>query len=151
MSNSIFTDELNILYLYWYISGNNLTVWLLEEWLWKYILLHYTWEIKKIYVYQSENSIISTFSLVEIYLFCSAKRLTQMSDCKMQRLKLIDKIVSILPGLEPGIPWFVVRCLIHWATGPVSIFLMFLCFIISIDLIFLTISLFILLYLTMFV
>ena len=24
------------------------------------------------------------------------------------------------PGLEPGIPWFVVRCLIHWATGPLS-------------------------------
>ena len=26
--------------------------------------------------------------------------------------------LPILPGLEPGIPWFVVRCLIHWATGP---------------------------------
>ena len=25
------------------------------------------------------------------------------------------------PGLEPGIPWFVVRCLIHWATGPDAI------------------------------
>ena len=25
---------------------------------------------------------------------------------------------ATLPGLEPGIPWFVVRCLIHWATGP---------------------------------
>ena len=24
----------------------------------------------------------------------------------------------ILAGLEPAIPWFVVRCLIHWATGP---------------------------------
>ena len=24
------------------------------------------------------------------------------------------------PGLEPGIPWFVVRRLIHWATGPLS-------------------------------
>ena len=22
------------------------------------------------------------------------------------------------PGFEPGIPWFGVRCLIHWATGP---------------------------------
>ena len=26
--------------------------------------------------------------------------------------------LSTLPGLEPGIPWFVVRCLIHWATRP---------------------------------
>ena len=26
--------------------------------------------------------------------------------------------VLILAGLEPAIPWFVVRCLIHWATGP---------------------------------
>ena len=24
----------------------------------------------------------------------------------------------ILAGLEPAIPWFVVRCLVHWATGP---------------------------------
>ena len=24
---------------------------------------------------------------------------------------------STLPGLEPGIPWFVVRCLNHWGTG----------------------------------
>ena len=31
-----------------------------------------------------------------------------------------DKMFSILPGLEPGIPWFVVRCLIHWATGPLA-------------------------------
>ena len=26
--------------------------------------------------------------------------------------------VLILAGLEPAIPWFVVRCLIHWATRP---------------------------------
>ena len=36
------------------------------------------------------------------------------------------------PGFEPGIPWFVVRCLIRWATGPVmlkqdSFSVLFLC------------------------
>ena len=29
--------------------------------------------------------------------------------------------LPILPGLEPGIPWFVVRCLIHWATRPCQV------------------------------
>ena len=28
------------------------------------------------------------------------------------------KLCATPPGFEPGIPWFVVRCLIHWATGP---------------------------------
>ena len=27
----------------------------------------------------------------------------------------------ILAGLEPAIPWFVVRCLVHWATGPLTL------------------------------
>ena len=32
---------------------------------------------------------------------------------------LQEKLKSlILAGLEPAIPCFVVRCLIHWATGP---------------------------------
>ena len=29
----------------------------------------------------------------------------------------VEKILT-LAGLEPAIPWFVVRCLIRWATGP---------------------------------
>ncbi len=29
--------------------------------------------------------------------------------------------ISTLPGLEPGIPWFVVRCLSHWATGTIVV------------------------------
>ena len=33
-------------------------------------------------------------------------------------MSLINVINATLPGLEPGIPWFVVRCLIHWATRP---------------------------------
>ena len=33
--------------------------------------------------------------------------------------KWIKKRCLILAGLEPAIPWFVVRCLIHWATRPV--------------------------------
>lgn len=27
-----------------------------------------------------------------------------------------------MPGLKPGIPWFVARCLIHWTTRPKSSF-----------------------------
>ena len=34
------------------------------------------------------------------------------------REKYLSWKVLILAGLEPAIPWFVVRCLIHWATGP---------------------------------
>ena len=30
---------------------------------------------------------------------------------------VVEKVL-ILAGLEPAIPWFVVRCLIHWATRP---------------------------------
>ena len=34
----------------------------------------------------------------------------------------------ILAGLEPAIPWFVVRCLVHWATRP-HIVLEYKCFV----------------------
>ena len=27
----------------------------------------------------------------------------------------------IQAGLEPAIPWFVVRCLVHWVTGPLTL------------------------------
>ena len=40
-------------------------------------------------------------------LYCICKRSIQ------KRIKSL-----ILAGLEPAIPWFVVRCLIRWATGP---------------------------------
>ncbi len=33
---------------------------------------------------------------------------------------ICNKILTLL-GLEPGIPWFLVRCFIHWATGPVVV------------------------------
>ena len=42
----------------------------------------------------------------------------------MQRLRIWPSIFfwkkncATPPGFEPEIPWFVVRCLIHWATGP---------------------------------
>ena len=35
-----------------------------------------------------------------------------------ERQNIFDENFLILAGLEPAIPWFVVRCLIHWATGP---------------------------------
>ena len=33
----------------------------------------------------------------------------------------MTKILT-LAGLEPAIPWFVVRCLIRWATGPLAVY-----------------------------
>ena len=47
-------------------------------------------------------------------LYCICKRSIQ------KRIKSL-----ILAGLEPAIPWFVVRCLIHWATGPHTIYSFF--------------------------
>ena len=41
------------------------------------------------------------------------------SKCSEWTLKSLEnKKFVILAGLEPAIPWFVVRCLIRWATGP---------------------------------
>ena len=41
----------------------------------------------------------------------------------MNKIKLKLNLLKMLTlaGLEPAIPWFVVRCLIHWATGPVAV------------------------------
>ena len=38
-----------------------------------------------------------------------------------RHLGLQKKKISTLAGLEPAIPWFVVRCLIRWATGPLPL------------------------------
>ena len=60
------------------------------------------------------------FVLVSIFqhCFCLGHEITSdVYDCNFH-LPMIIKKLSTMPGLEPGIPWFVVRCLIHWATRP---------------------------------
>ena len=46
---------------------------------------------------------------------------TEISCFVLEALLLRKKGKTTPPGFEPGIPWFVVRCLIRWATGPVLV------------------------------
>ena len=50
----------------------------------------------------------------KIKAFCAITASTVVS----QISRYLCKKSLILAGLEPAIPCFVVRCLIHWATGP---------------------------------
>ena len=77
-------------------------------WYWQpsiiYCLPRFRWRPTSIKWVQLQ--ILSLHNKISI-LYCICKRSIQ------KRIKSL-----ILAGLEPAIPWFVVRCLIRWATGP---------------------------------
>ena len=60
-----------------------------------------------------KNNMEKTF-----WSYCAKEKKCKINWKKRERKKTRKKKYSTLPGLEPGIPWSVVRCLIHWATGP---------------------------------
>ena len=77
-------------------------------WYWQpsiiYCLPRFRWRPTSIKWVQLQ--ILSLHNKISV-LYCICKRSIQ------KRIKSL-----ILAGLEPAIPWFVVRCLIRWATGP---------------------------------
>ena len=77
-------------------------------WYWQpsiiYCLPRFRWRPTSIKWVQLQ--ILSLHNKISV-LYCICKRSIQ------KRIKRL-----ILAGLEPAIPWFVVRCLIRWATGP---------------------------------
>ncbi len=64
--------------------------------------------------YSADNQLNKSCSRAK-FLSVASK---QWRFCAIIMVYKVGRKKTTLPGLEPGIPWFVVRCLIHWATGP---------------------------------
>ena len=84
-------------------------------------------QLKKVVIRETEtyqNILTNTkLSILLIQNFCNVNDVglhhaTCFLVLKIITIKKVENKNTTLPGLEPGIPWFVVRCLIHWATGP---------------------------------
>ena len=60
--------------------------------------------------------------MLELCVFCSVNKKNVQSTSRRRKgseiTKKKKKQKASLPGVEPGISWFVVRRLIHWAIGP---------------------------------
>ena len=70
--------------------------------------------IKPSYCVRIIQGVSDLLPKLELNFACHIK----VNTTKVNTTWLYRTKTSTLPGLEPGIPWFVVRCLIHWATGP---------------------------------